>query len=410
MGTAHAGVTADEAALGLAFLSQYGCCSLLRLVEREGPEAVWQASRRRLLDWGLVASAVERFEEKRRRFEVEEVRALLTRTGLRFLAYGTTYYPQELAHLRHPPAGLFARGDEAALTRLRSVPRIAIVGTRRATPYGLRVTDRFASAFAEANVAVVSGMALGIDGRAHEAALAAGGLTVAVLGCGADVVYPRRHRGLYESIGTNGVILSELPPGTPPARWTFPHRNRLLAALADAVLVIEGSLTSGALQTAGWGLDLGRPVFAVPGPIAVDRHEGCNRLLYEGAGPAIDPCATVEDFLQQTRIERKERLEATCSGRGGVVGETLLAGGGCSAAEDGRRLSGGFSGALREACPIVGSHVGRILEALDQGACSVDSLVGHTGLAVRQLTAALAELELAGLVTRGGPGMYIRAP
>ncbi len=184
---------------------------------------------------------------------------------------------------------------------------MTIVGTRRATPYGLRATEAFASAFAAAGVAVVSGMALGIDGRAHQAALDAGGLTVAVLGCGADVVYPQRHRGLYESISEDGVVLSELPPGTPPARWTFPHRNRLLAALGDAVLVTEGSRTSGALQTAGWALELGRPVFAVPGPIAMDCHEGCNRLLYDGAGPALDPWVDGGGLPSANKNRERER-------------------------------------------------------------------------------------------------------
>jgi len=372
----------DEAALGLAFLSQSGCHSLLRFVQREGPEAIWRAPRRRLLEWGLVPSAVDRFEEKRRRFPAEEIRALLVRAGLRFLPYGSQYYPPELAHLRYPPAGLFARAAEGALARLQSLPRVTIVGTRRATPYGLRATEAFASAFAAAGVAVVSGMALGIDGRAHQAAFDAGGLTVAVLGCGADVIYPQRHRSLYGHIVRDGVVLSELPPGTPPARWTFPYRNRLLAALGDAVLVTEGSRSSGALQTAGWALEIGRPVFAVPGPIMVEWHEGCNCLLYEGAGPALDPCVTVEDFLLQTRIERRERRVA----------------------ERPDRVKG-------SRCQVAGSSAAEsILEGLERGACSVDSLVGLTGLAARQLTGALAELELTGLVKRGGPGLYIRAP
>jgi DNA processing protein len=378
---------AVEAALGLAWLSQSGCHSVLRLLEQEGSEAIWRASRRRLLEWGMVASAVTGFEEKRRRFVVEEAEALLIRTDLRFLPYGSAHYPVELVHLRFPPAGLFVRAADAALEWLLAAPRVTIVGTRRATAYGLRTTEAFASAFAARAVAVVSGMALGVDGRAHQAALEMQGLTVAVLGCGADLVYPRRHRWLYEKIAEGGIILSELPPGTAPARWTFPHRNRLLAALGDAAIVVEASRTSGALQTANWALELGRPVFAVPGQIHADCHEGCNMLLYDGAIPALDPCVTVEDFLLQTRIERGQRRATDSPGRpqrGGGVGRYPL--------------------------HVVGAGGEGILEALESGPSSVDGLVSRTGLTARAIMAALAELELGGFTTRAGPGIYIRAP
>jgi len=233
---------------------------------------------------------------------------------------------------------------------------------------------------------------------------------VAVLGCGVDVVYPQRNRGLYEWISRDGVVLSELPPGTPPARWTFPHRNRLLAALGDAVLVTEGSQTSGALQTAGWALELGRPVFAVPGPITMDGHEGCNRLLYDGAGPALDPGVAVEDFLLQTRIERQERRETgrPAEGDGGRADSSARGSLGAPGSAGG--AAGWRSSPAGYRSQVTGTCAGSILEALEQGGCSVDSLVGHTGLATRQLTAALAEMELMGLVKRGGPGLYIRAP
>jgi DNA processing protein len=380
---------AYEAALGLAWLSQSGSYALLRLLPQRGPKAIWHASRRQLLRWGLSAPAVDRFEEKRRHFAVGESEALLARAGTRFLPFGSSFYPPELTHLEFPPAGLFARATDGVLARLQCVPRVTIVGTRKATPYGLRAAETFAGAFAAGGIAVASGLAMGIDGRAHRATMEAGGLTVAVLGCGADLVYPRRHRELYERILGEGIVMSELPPGTPPARWTFPRRNRILAALGDAVLVIEGSRVSGAMQTAGWALDLGRPVFAVPGPIAVQSHEGCNRLLYDGAGLAFDPCATVEDFLLQTRIQSGERRltepptnAAPASSRGGEI----------------RRPE------------VAGSSTDSILEVLGSGPCSVDGMMGRTGLAARQVTVALAELEVLGVVARAGPGMYIRAP
>jgi DNA processing protein len=376
-----------EAALGLAWLSQSGCHSLLKALGREGPEAIWQAPRQRLLAWGLAPQAVTAFEERRRGFCPSAAGALLDSAGLRFLPYGSLRYPRELAHLGLPPAGLFVRGSEEALERFSVLPRVTIVGTRKATAYGLRATDAFASAFAAGGIVVVSGMAMGVDARAHRAAIETGGLTVAVLGCGADVVYPRRNRGLYDRIAEAGVVMSELPPGTAPARWTFPHRNRLLAALGDAVVVVEASCTSGAMQTASWALEVGRPVFSVPGSIYADGHQGCNLLLYEGASPALEPCVTVEDFLLQTRIERGTRRAQEGLRRGAPgeprAGEVPL----------GRDPRGDV-----------------VLKALVSGPASVDELLGRTGLAVRELTAALAELELAGLAARAGPGTYIRAP
>ena len=409
MGSGDPAGGAEEAALGLAFLSQSGCHSVLRFLEREGPDVVWRASRRRLLEWGLIPRAVDSFEEKRRCFAVEEMRALLERSGLRFIPYGSSLYPAELAQLRCPPAGLFARGSEDAIVRLLGLPRVTIVGTRRATPYGLRVTEMFAYAFAAAGIVVVSGLALGIDGRAHEAALDAGGLTAAVLGCGADVIYPRRHQSLYGRLAARGLILSELPPGTAPSRWTFPHRNRLLAALGDAVLVSEGSLTSGALQTADWALELGRPVYAVPGPIAVDGYRGCNTLLYQGAVPAVEPFVAVEDFFTQTRIERAVRPSAERLGAGGD-GRRGSATGSRNPRPGASEVPARVSGSADWSCGFAGHCAEGILEALGEGASSVDSLVAHTGLATRQIIATLAEMELKGAVTRSGPGLYIRAP
>ena len=338
----------------------------------------------------MTPAAVGRFETKRRQFRLDESEALLLESDLRFLPYGSSYYPRELIQLDHPPAGLFARGTDRALAGLLRVPRVTIVGTRKATAYGLRAAEAFAATFASRGVAVMSGMALGIDGRAHRASLDAGGLTVCILGCGADVIYPCCHRALYERIRAQGIILSELPPGTPPARWTFPRRNRLLAALGDALLVIEGSQVSGALQTASWSLELGRPVFVVPGPIGVESHRGCNQLLYDGAGPAVDPCVTVEDFFLQTRIHTSECGRTGCAvGRAGATGDQP-----------------GVPGRSAFERP----HADSILAALVAGPCSVDGLMEVTGLSARQLNVGLAELEILGLIVRAGPGQFIRAP
>jgi DNA processing protein len=376
-----------RAALALAHMCHSGGNSILRLLKTMSPEDIWAASQSRLVDESIPESAAQRFVRSRSGQVWREAEGSLKAAGLRFVAFGTSAYPEELTNLSHPPVGLFIKGDEEKLEALLRLPRITIVGTRRATAYGTRAARDFAAAFAARGVAVVSGMALGVDGRSHEAALDMRGLTAAVLGCGADVVYPWRHRGLYQLIVERGVMMSELPPGTPPAPWTFPNRNRLLAALGDAVVVIEGSQISGAMQTADQGATLGRPVFAVPGSIYAENHRGCNLLLRDGAVPAVDPEATVEEFLLQTRIERGERRLPERAG-GAVRLEN---------AQD----------PFRE---LVAAGREAILEAIAERPRSIDALVARTGMTARHLTAALAELELAGLATRAGPGLYIRAP
>lgn len=381
-----------EAALGLAWLGTSGGRGLLRLAKEEGVDAVWRASSRQLAKWGVHSRLIDEFRRWRRDFEPTRVTRQLAQSGIRFVPLGAAGYPPELMHLDLPPAGLFLRGSHEALEQLLRGPRVTIVGTRKATPDGLRAAEAFTAAFSLRGIAVISGMALGIDGRAHSACMDAHGLTVAILGCGVDLVYPPRHRWLYRQIQEKGLVLSELPPGTTPTRWTFPHRNRLLAALGDGVLVVEASLTSGALQTSGWALSLGRAVFSVPGSVFAEGYVGCNRLLHEGAAVACDPETTVEDFLAQTRIERGERKEASPQSKGVTRFE--------KGAEPGSGVST-TGGGGREA---------QVLEVLACGPCTVDALIAQTGLGVRDVGVALAELGLAGSVKRSGPGTYIRAP
>jgi DNA processing protein len=351
-----------------------------------GPAAVWRASVRTLVAWGVEARVACSFQQQRTSFDAAQAAAVLNEKAMDFVAFGSALYPPELSHLEHPPAGLFVTGARQVWEKLLERPRITVVGTRKATPDGLRAADAFVRRFCDRGIAVISGMAFGIDARAHKAALDAGGDTVAVLGGGADVVYPPSHRWLYARLREAGVVASELPPGSPPMRWSFPRRNRLLAALGDAVLVVEGSTTSGALQTAKWALDLGRLVFSVPGSIFKEGSEGCNALLYEGASPALVPEVTVEDFLRGTRMHRGKRAET-----------------GTDRPATGEQCALPLDGTLAPRCR-------QVLEALGKGAADVDTLVERTGLAVREVCVALGELEVAGAVGRGYPGIYLRAP
>jgi len=192
---------------------------------------------------------------------------------------GDAAYLAALRELPDPPERLWAIGN----LELLALPIVAIVGTRRATSYGERVTRELAGALARAGACVMSGMARGIDGVAHNAALESSGRTIAVLGTGVDIAYPTGHRPLHRRIAREGLLLSELPLGAHAHGGSFPQRNRLIAALARLTIVVEAPRKSGALNTAQHAHDLGRDVGAVPGPIDSPQSEGCNNLLRDGA-------------------------------------------------------------------------------------------------------------------------------
>jgi DNA processing protein len=264
-------------------------------------------------------------------------------------------YPPLLREIADPPIVLWRAGSRRAL----DMPAVAIVGSRRATPAGLAVARRLAAGLADAGLVIVSGLALGIDGAAHEGALSAGGTTVAVLGCGADVVYPRAHRDLMARVRGSGAVFSEFPPGMPPRAHYFPLRNRIISGLCRAVIVAEASMRSGSLITARMALEQGRDVLAVPGSVASGQFSGCHALIKDGA-PLVE---TVEDVLR-----------------------TL----GCAVA------TGPVQAMARN--PTVMS---RLEEEMAVGETySVDDLAQRTGLAAHDLLAELGALELAGIVDR----------
>jgi DNA processing protein len=197
------------------------------------------------------------------------------------LRRGEADYPAPLEELSQPPERLWWIGDRGVL----ELPCVAIVGTRRATAYGERITRELAGALARAGACVISGMARGIDGVAHVAALDANGKTAAILGTGVDVAYPPSHRTLHARIAARGMLLSELPPGAHSHGGSFPKRNRLIAALARLTIIVEAPIKSGALITAERATDLHRDVGVVPGPIDSPQSEGSNLLLRDGAHP-----------------------------------------------------------------------------------------------------------------------------
>lgn len=199
-------------------------------------------------------------------------------------------YPVGLRDLEKPPS-VFLLGQ------LTTAPGVAVVGTRRCTRYGSGLAEAFGGAIARAGWTTVSGLARGIDAAAHRGCLAADGHAVAVLGSGIDVCYPAENRVLYDRIlETGGAIISEYPPGTPPDRWRFPARNRIITAISAAVVVVEAAAKGGALITARLAAEMGRPVFVVPGDVGRPASVGCNRLIKDGAHPVLGPDDLIEEL------------------------------------------------------------------------------------------------------------------
>ena len=240
----------------------------------------------------LRSALTDRTDFERTRY-AQEAQACLEATlnvGASVLAYRAPGYPPSLRQLHAAPTLLWVRGD----TRLLERPAVAIVGTRRNTEYGAETARMLASDLARAGIVIVSGLAHGIDRYAHEGALDVGGSTIAIVGSGIDVHYPRRHAQLQERIARDGLLISEFKPGEPALRHHFPRRNRLIAALSLGVVVVEAPERSGALNTTRHAMELNRDVFAVPGPIGRETSMGTNALIRDGAGLVMDAADVME--------------------------------------------------------------------------------------------------------------------
>jgi len=285
--------------------------------------------------------------------------------GLTAVTWGDPRYPAMLAAIPDPPAVLWTRGSPNAL----DAPAVAIVGSRAGSPYALSVAERLAGDLAGLGVTIVSGLARGVDSAAHRGAIGEG-RTVAVLGSGADVIYPAEHRALADEIATSGAIVSELAPGVRPRKMFFPLRNRIISGLSRAIVVVEAGEKSGSLITARCALEQGRDVLAVPGNILSERNRGGHALLRDGARLV----ESARDVLEELGLQPSKPIRGP--------------------------------GASKQANLPVADPV---LAGLVAGEpCDLDTIAERSGLAISKLLPRLMELELAGLVARLGGGRFVR--
>jgi DNA processing protein len=362
----HEEDTDDEAAfwLAIAAVPHIGPVRIERLLGRFGTlRQAWAAPQRELaavLDSRALSALLNARAAQEPPRELEKY---LTR-GIDVVYPGHRQYPSLLAEISGRPSVLFVRGrltpaDERA---------VAIVGTRRTTPYGRQVAEHIAKELAEAGVTVVSGLARGIDTVAHRAALSARGRTIAVLGSGVDVIYPAENRNLADQIVERGAILSEFLPGTKPDAQNFPARNRIVSGIAQGVVIVEAPSRSGALITASFAADQGREVFVVPGNVYSPASEGTNALLRDGARLVRSGTDVLEDL--------------------GLVGVDQQA-------------------AVQLRIPV-DEVEGRILSVLDSDACHIDDIAQQTQLTAAQAGAVLLTLELKGLLRNLGAQYYVK--
>ncbi|MGC4191600.1 MAG: DNA-processing protein DprA [Thermomicrobiales bacterium] len=342
-----------------------GPVALARLRETFGSaEAAWTADGR-YLRAAVHERAAASLESTRRSLDVNTICSGLERDGISVVTIDDAAYPRLLREIHQPPPVLFVRGtlvEDDAMA-------VAIVGTRQITPYGRTVTEAIASGLAQAGVTVVSGMAKGVDGVAHQAALDAGGRTIAVLGSGLRQIYPAEHRRLAERIAELGAVISDYPPDTKPDARNFPARNRIISGLSCGVVVTEAPEKSGALITVDFAADQGRDVCAVPGPVGASKSAGCNQLIRNGAFLV----RSARDVLDDLGIGRTPEQLA--------VQQALPLG------ESERLLLGVMSGEPRH----------------------IDDLRELANLPTTEVSSVLMLLELQGLVTNAGAQHYVRS-
>ena len=326
-------------------------------------KTAWEASPADLTEAGLSAKLTDRVVAIRRKVDLDKIWQNLQNQEIQVLTWFDENYPLRLNEIDQSPPVLYLRGEILAEDQFA----VAIVGTRRVTPYGRQVTEELATSLAADGFTIVSGLARGVDSIAHQAALRAGGRTLAVLGSGVDKIYPPEHRALAKQIIGSGAIVSDYAPGTPPESSNFPPRNRIISGLSLAVVVVEAGTISGALITAEFAAEQGREVFAVPGNIYAPQSKGTNKLIQQGAHPLL----SVQDILQALNLSQVSQHK--------------------------RALKTLPSDEIEAA----------LLTALGAEPRHIDEIRNQTGLPVEKVSSTLVIMELKGMVRQVGNMQYV---
>ena len=350
--------------IGFNLIKGIGAVRMQALLQYFGDlEIAWKAAPVELARAGLGLKAIERILQARQNVDLEKVWAKIETQGIKILTWEDETYPQRLKEIEQPPPVLYIRGDYLP----DDLFAVAIVGTRRVTPYGRQITEELAAFLAANNLTVISGLARGVDAIAHQTALRAGGRTIGVLGSGVDKIYPPEHRVLAEKMMERGAIISDYAPGTPPDASNFPPRNRIISGLSMAVVVIEAGETSGALITAEFAAEQGREIFAVPGSILAPQSKGTNKLIQNGALPLL----SVNDLMQALDLTH--------------MGEQKVA---------------------RKVIPSDATEA-RLMDVLGAEPLHVDEIRNQTELPIEKVSATLALMELKGMVRQVGGMNYV---
>lgn len=349
--------------IGFTLVKGIGAVRFQRLLEHFGDaSSAWTGAPSELAQAGLSLKLIERLVEIREKVDLTRIWDQIQSKGVQVLTWLDESYPQRLREIEQPPPVLYLRGNLIA----EDTWAVAIVGTRRVTPYGRQVTEEIAAFLAGNGITVVSGLARGVDALAHNAALKAGGRSLAVLGSGVDRIYPPENRALAEQIIERGAVLSDYALGTPPEASNFPPRNRIISGLSMAVVVIEAGETSGALITAEFAAEQGREIFAVPGNILAPQSKGTNKLIQQGALPLL----SASDIMQALNLTR--------------IGQQKAA---------------------RKALPTDEVEA-MLLAIIGEEPLHVDEIYNQTGLPVEKVSATLVMMELKGMVRQVGSMHY----
>jgi DNA processing protein len=369
-------LTERQAFMILNDLPNIGPITLNRLLQELGgdPREILRTPKRRLESVrGVGPETSDALVNWRTHFDLAREEERLAQASAVFITTGDEGYPRLLKEIHDPPIGLYRKGDY-----LFDRPNIAVVGSRRTTLYGQAIAKKLGSDLARLGFCVVSGLARGIDTAAHEGALAAGGKTVAVLGCGLDIIYPPENYDLYRRIAETGAVLSEFPFGRKADKQTFPMRNRVVAGMCEAIVVVESDVSGGAMITARFAGEQGRLIFAVPGRIDQPSSAGCHQLIRDGA----TLFTSVDDILNELNYLDGLRPQAIAA-------------------------PAGTPSVLEQLLPQLSADERRVFECFAGGSLlSVDALVAATALGAPQVSAALMMLELKKLVMKRSDGAF----